>query len=71
MFTYLNREKRKVIDGAGRDIRADVKVREKEAKATEGFALMDVQLLATSEEMRRGRGGEGGESRQQPPLPSL
>lgn len=53
MFTYLNGEQDKVIGVPGSDIRADVKVWHrggKEARAAERFALMDVQLLATSEE---------------------
>ncbi len=52
MFRYLNGEQDKVIDGPGSDIRVDVKVWRrggKEARVAEGFALMDVQLLATSE----------------------
>lgn len=53
LFTYLNVEQDKVINRPGSDIKADVKVWRrggKGARAAEGFALMDGQLLATSVE---------------------
>lgn len=66
VFAYLNGEQNKAIVRPGGDIVADVKVWRrggKGARVAEGFALMDVQLVATSEEA----GGQADSNHCSPP----